>query len=131
VRLTVSDGKGGTVSDTRPVTVGNMSGDWSGTVGNLPIRCSFQQGTDGRVTGTWSLTGTALTGTLDPAAINRIDVNANFVLSFKVTGGGGGLGFLDFNVENGRMDTTTGNTLNAGARGSGFNGEPFVLTRVN
>lgn len=131
VRLTVSDGKGGTISDIRPVTVGNMSGEWSGTVKNIAIQCSFQQGSNGNVTGTWSLPGTPLTGTLDPAAINRIDGNANFVLRFKVTGGGGGLGFLDFNIENGRMDTTTGNTLSGGARGSGFNGDPFVLNRTN
>jgi cytochrome c len=31
-RLTVSDGRGGTASDTRAVTVGNLSGLWQGDV---------------------------------------------------------------------------------------------------
>lgn len=29
--LTVSDGKGGSVSDSRPFTVGSMSGNWTGS----------------------------------------------------------------------------------------------------
>ncbi len=81
VRLTVSDGKGGTVSDTRPVTVGNLTGDWSGTIRNstIQVRASLQQTSAGTATGTWSASGSGVvvpvTGTLDPAAFNRIDGN--------------------------------------------------------
>ena len=128
VKLSVSDGKGGTVSDTRPVTIGNLSGDWSGTVGNgIQIRATFQQAMDGSVTATWSGGGSApsVTGILDPAATNRIDANANFKLRFKITRGGG---FLDFTYE-GRMDTT-GNTLTGGVRGSGFGGDQMRLDRT-
>jgi hypothetical protein len=129
VKLTVSDAKGGTVSDTRPVTIGNLSGDWSGTIRNtIQIRASFQQASDGSVTGTWTGGGSApsVSGVLDPAATNRIDGNGNFKLRLKITRGGG---FLDFYFE-GRMDTTTGNSLTGGARGSGFNGAAMRLDRV-
>jgi hypothetical protein len=133
VGLTVSDGKGGTVSDTRQVTVGNLTGDWSGTIDNrIHIRATFQQASDGSVTGTWSGGGGGapnVTGGLDPAATNRIDGNANFKLRFKITKSGNPGGFSDFTVE-GRMDTTTGNTLTGSARGSGFGGEPVRLDRT-
>ena len=129
VKLTVSDGKGGTVSDTRPVTIGNLSGDWSGTVAkDIQIRASFKQSADGSVTGTWTGGGRApsVSGILDPAATNRIDGNGTFKIRFKITRGGG---FLDFYFE-GRMDTTTGNSLTGGARGSGFSGDTMRLDRV-
>ena len=133
VRLTVSDGKGGTVSDTRPVTVGNLTGDWSGSIdNNIQIRASFQQASDGSVTGTWSGGGggvISVTGGLDPAATNRIDGNANFKLRFKITKSGIPGGLSDFTFE-GRMDTTTGNTLTGSVRGSGFGGEPMRLDRT-
>ena len=134
VRLTVTDGRGGTVSETRQVTVGNVGGEWSGTIRNtIQVRASFAQNASGNVTGTWSASGggvVPVTGVLDPAAFNRIDGNANFVLRFKITGGGGPGGFNDFTVD-GQMNTTHGNTLSGGARGSGFNGDPFVLNRIN
>ena len=84
------------------------------------------------MTGTWSANGSGVvpvTGTLDPAAFNRIDGNANFVLRFKITGGGGPGGFSDFTAE-GQMNTQHGNTLSGGVRGSGFNGDPITLNRV-
>lgn len=133
VRLTVSDGRGGTVTSTRPVTVGTMSGEWTGTIRNtIQIRATFTQATNGNVTGTWAAGGGGaanVTGILDPAAFNRIDGNANFVIRFKITGGGGPGGFLDFTAE-GQMNTQHGNTLSGGVRGSGFNGDPIVLNRV-
>jgi hypothetical protein len=129
VKLTVSDAKGGTVSDTRQVTIGNLSGDWSGTLAKvIQIRASFKQSADGSVTATWTGGGGApsVSGILDPAATNRIDGNGNVKLRFKITRGGG---FLDFNFE-GRLDTTTGSTLTGGVRGSGFHGDPMRLDRV-
>lgn len=133
VRLTVTDGRGGTITDTRPVTVGNVTGEWSGTIRNtIQVRATFQQTIAGTVTGTWSASGSGVvpvTGTLDPAAFNRIDGNANFVLRFKITGGGGPGGFSDFTAE-GQMNTQHGNTLSGGVRGSGFNGDPITLNRV-
>lgn len=133
VRLTVSDGKGGTVSDRRPVTIGNLSGDWSGTIRNaIQIRASLQQASDGSVTGTWSGSGggaLSVTGVLDPAASNRIDGGANVKLRFKITRSGNPGGFDDFTFE-GRMDATTGNTLTGGVRGSGFGGDTMRLDRT-
>lgn len=130
-RLIATDGKGGMATDTRPVTVGNISGDWSGTIsGAIQFRASLQQASNGNVTATWSANcgGVPVTGILDPAAANRIDGNANCVIRLKITGGGGPGGFSDFTID-GRMDTSTGNTLTGGARGSGFNGNPAVLAR--
>jgi hypothetical protein len=133
VLLTVSDGKGGTVSDRRPVTVGNLTGDWSGTIRNaIQIRASLQQASDGSVTGTWSGSGggaLSVTGVLDPAASNRIDGGANVKLRFKITRSGNPGGFDDFTFE-GRMDATTGNTLTGGVRGSGFGGDTMRLDRT-
>jgi len=133
VRLSVSDGKGGTVSDTRPVTVGNLTGDWSGTISNaIQIRASFQQASNGIVTGTWSGSGggvLSVTGGLDPAATNRIDGSGNIKLRFKITRSGNPGGFDDFTFE-GRLDTTTGNTVTGGVRGSGFRGDPMRLDRT-
>jgi hypothetical protein len=130
VRLTVSDGKGGTLTDTRPVTVGNMSGDWAGQLQQFPMRLQLQQGSDGRVTGTWSATGTPFSGVLDPAALNRIEANAHFAIRLKVTAGGGPGGLNDFTID-GDMNQTHGNALTGGARGSGFNGNAVTFTRVN
>ena len=131
--MSVSVGKVGTVSDSRPVSVGNLPGEWSGTIDiRIQIRASLQQASDGSVTGTWSGGGggvLSVTGGLDPAATNRIDGSANFKLRFKITKSGNPGGFDDFTVE-GRMDTTSGNTLTGGARGSGFGGEPVRLERT-
>jgi hypothetical protein len=132
VKLTVTAGNGGTVSDKRQVTVGNLSGDWSGTVLNaIKIKAHLEQAIDGSVTGTWSGSGNnvlSVTGILDPAATNRINGDATFKLRFKITRSGNPGGFDDFTYE-GRMDTT-GNTLTGGLRGSGFGGEPMKLDRT-
>jgi hypothetical protein len=128
VRLTVTDGKGGTASDTRPVTVGNLGGNWSGTLDHFPLTMTLSQDRSGNVTGIWTLPGTGISGQLDPAAFNRIEANAHLVLRCKVTAGGGPFGFSDFTLD-GQMNTTDGNRLNGGVRGSGFGGEPFVLNR--
>jgi hypothetical protein len=133
VRLSVSDGKGGTVTEMRPVTVGNLTGDWSGTIRNaIQIRASFKQASNGNVTGTWSGSGggvLSVTGMLDPAASNRIDGSGNIKLRFKITRSGNPGGFDDFTFE-GRMETTTGDTVTGGVRGSGFRGDPMRLDRT-
>jgi hypothetical protein len=126
-RLTVTDGRGGSVTDTRPVTVGNMSGEWSGTVATYAFRMSLTQSSNGTVTGTWSFPGTTIVGQLDPAGANKIDSNAHVVLRCKATGGVGPFGVSDFTLD-GQMQTT-GTAVNGGTQGSGFTGQPFALNR--
>lgn len=91
IQLTVSDGKGGTASDSRSVMVGNMTGRWSfiftgvcnpKTPTVLPILAITQFGRV--VTGdlispaAWCNVPAGQTGRLDPAAPAAIDEQGNF-----------------------------------------------------
>jgi len=125
--LTVTDGKGGSASDSRSFVVGTMAGSWGGTLAGAPFTMTLAQPAGGTVTGTWTLPGTPYSGQLDPAALNRIDANASLTLRCKVTAGGGPGGFNDFTLT-GTMEAT-GVRLTGGVQGSGFNGQPFVLTK--
>jgi hypothetical protein len=125
--LTVSDGRGGTVSDTRTFVVGTMAGVWGGTLSDSAFTMTLSQPTGGTVTGTWTLPGTPFSGTLDPAALNTITSGAAISLRCKVTAGGGSGGITDFTLT-GTMDPT-GARLSGGITGSGFGGQPFALTK--
>jgi len=125
--LTVSDGKGGSATDSRTFVVGSMGGTWSGTLIGYPIIMNLSQPTGGVITGTWNQTGTAFAGQLDPAAINRIDANANVTMRIKVTAGGGPRGFNDFTFT-GSMESS-GTRLTGALNGSGFNNQAFVLNK--
>lgn len=91
IQLSVSDGKGGTATDTRSVTIGNMTGRWSfiftgvcnpTTPTVLPILTLTQFGKV--VTGdlispaAWCNVPAGQTGRLDPAAPASIDAAGNF-----------------------------------------------------
>jgi hypothetical protein len=125
--LTVSDGKGGTATDTRPFVVGTMAGTWTGTLIGFPFIMNLAQPAGGVITGTWSQPGTGYSGQLDPAAINRIDGNAAVTMRIKVTVGGPRGGFNDFTFT-GTMEPS-GTRLTGSLNGSGFNNEPFSLTK--
>jgi hypothetical protein len=92
VNLTVSDGKGGTVNDSRSITIGNMTGRWTfvfvavcnptaPTV--LPIM-TLTQLEGGIVTGdlvspaSWCNVPAGQTGFFDPAAPGKIDGTGAF-----------------------------------------------------
>jgi hypothetical protein len=123
--LTVSDGKGGTTSDSRNFVLGTMAGVWSGTISTFPMRLTLNQ-SGGVVTGSFTLTPFA--GQLDPAAANRIDGNAHVILRCKVTSGPAGPGGVsDFTLD-GTMDPS-GVKITGGVSGSGFSGQPFVFTK--
>jgi hypothetical protein len=132
-RLTVSDGRGGSASDTRPVTVGNLGGSWEGTTGPLggpfwTMSLSLSQGVNGAATGTCVATGPSAVerfgGNLDPAAQNRIDGDGRVVLRCKSY-----RNVDDFRIE-GVMGHDTGNQILGEVSGPGFNGEVIVFTRV-
>jgi hypothetical protein len=125
--VTVTDGKGASVSSSRSFVVATMAGAWTGTLAGAPFTMTLAQPTGGTVSGTWTLPGTPYSGHLDPAAVNRIDANANVSLRCKVTAGGGDGGSNDFTLT-GKMDAT-GLKLTGTIQGSGFTGQSFTLTK--
>jgi hypothetical protein len=123
IRVIASDGKGGTATDSRTVTVGSMTGSWVGTVtinaGQVaPATLTLTQA-GGVVTGTMTLSGFA--GRTDPAQPGRLDSAGTFDLRMKVDP------FTDFNLR-GTMDVT-GRRISGGAFGSGFNGQAFSFDK--
>ena len=124
--LTVSDGKGGTATDSRTFTVGSMTGNWAVTNGCGTFNMKFTQvGTSGSGTLTfpfvWCNVPAGTTGRTDPAEPPTIDSRGKIVIRIKVGA------FIDLFLR-GQMDSTgrrvTGNTF-----GSGFNGEAFTMTK--
>jgi hypothetical protein len=123
ITLTVSDGRGLTGTDRRTITVGSLTGTWTGTIGfpnaqQAAATLSLVQ-TGGTVTGTFSSLGD--TGRIDPAQLGRIDSSGAIELRWKIDP------FLDFTMR-GQMDPT-GQRISGGIFGSGFNGEPFVFDK--
>jgi hypothetical protein len=120
-RVTVSDGRGLTATDTRTFTVGTMTGAWTVTSGLLNgATFNLAQTAAGVVTGTFVLPGIG-SGNTDPAQPGRIDAGATLTMRVKIGA------FTDFNM-NGRMDDS-GRRVTGSLQGSGFNGEPFTMTK--
>lgn len=120
-RVTVSDSRGLSATDTRGFTVGTMTGGWVVTTGQL-VGSSFNltQTTSGIVTGTFSLPGIG-SGNTDPAQPGRIDGNGALQMRIKIGR------FTDFNMV-GTMDNT-GRRVSGTLHGSGFTGQPFAMTK--
>lgn len=121
VRVTATDSKGATASDSRTFVVGSMAGSWRVTTGML-IGATFNltQSPTGLVTGTFSLPGIG-NGNTDPAQPGRIDGNGTLTMRVKVAP------YTDFNM-NGTMENS-GRRVNGSLQGSGFTGQPFTLTK--
>jgi hypothetical protein len=124
ITVTASDGRGGTATDRRTVTVGSMTGSWQGTMnfggsaGNQVASMVLTQA-GGVVTGTISVIG--FNGRTDPAQQGRIDSNGAIELRWKIDP------FLDFTMR-GQMDPS-GTRISGGLFGSGFNGEAFAFDK--
>ena len=119
--LTVTDGKGGSTSDTRTFVVGSMAGAWTITSGILSgATFTLTQSNTGVVTGTFRLPGIG-NGNTDPAQPGRIDVNGNLTMRVKVAP------FTDFNMTG--VMTQTGRTVSGALQGSGFSGDPFSMSK--
>ena len=120
-KLTVTDSKGLTASDTRDFTVGSMTGVWTVTSGLLiGATYNLTQGATGLVSGSFVLPGIG-NGNTDPAQPGRIDANGAVTMRIKVAP------FTDFNMT-GTMDTT-GRRVTGNLQGSGFTGEPFTMVK--
>ncbi|MFB3852236.1 MAG: PKD domain-containing protein [Vicinamibacterales bacterium] len=122
VTLTVTDGKGGSATDKRPMTVGCMTGHWVGTQGPSALgQYYFDLTQNGAVvTGTY-FDSTYGAGQTDPAEPGRIDVNGNVQMRVKQGP------FTDWYFT-GTMDTT-GRRITGSVRGSGFTGQPFAIQK--
>jgi len=122
VTLTVTDGKGGTASDTRTLTVGNMSGTWTGVSGPAALgnyQFALTQ-TGAVVQGTYN-DSTFGAGKIDPAEPGKIDVNGNVTMRVKQGP------FTDWYFT-GKMDST-GRRITGTVTGSGFSGQPFAMAK--
>lgn len=119
--VSVSDGKGGTVSDGRPFIVGSMTGNWTGTNSTLGTFTMNLTQTGTFISGTYADTSRFGPGRTDPAQPGIIRPDASFEIRMKQGG------FTDFTFR-GTMDNT-GRRLAGGIFGSGFTGQPFVMLK--
>lgn len=119
-RLTVSDSKGATASDTREFVVGSMTGRW---VGSIPgyTNLNFDLTQNGAVVVGNFFEQYFGSGKVDPAQPGRIDGDGNVEMRFKLAV------FSDFTFR-GRMDST-GRRITGGVFGSGFSGQPFTMNK--
>ena len=132
VRLTAADGRGGSVTDSRTIVVGGMTGQWVGTVdvtgcsGRVKsMNATLTQSTT-RVTGSFNFPegicnfvgGSAST---DPAEPGSFSVNGALQVRIKIPP------YTDVYLR-ANLDST-GRRLTGGLYGSGHNGTPVVMTR--
>ena len=128
IRVTVTDGKGGSATDTRTVVVGTMSGNWSFLVpgqGTLLLTLTqtstFVVGPFVVAPGGFGNVAAGTTGRTDPAQPGSINGNGTVVIRLKVGP------FTDFTMT-GTMDAT-GQRVTGSISGSGFSGQPFTMTK--
>lgn len=121
-RLTVTDGKGGSASDTRSFVVGSATGTWVRASGPSALgnyRFVLHQ-ISTSVTGTyWD--STYGDGRIDPAEPGTIDSRGNIRIRVKQ-------GHYTDWYFSGTM-AATGRTISGTVRGSGFTGQPFSVTK--
>ena len=127
--LTVTDGRGGSASQSVQFVSGTAGGSWTGDLplaeGPRPLTATLSQSsTTGAVTGTWNLPARGVVGNLDPASPNAIDATGRVVLRFKVTSGGT---FNDFTFT-GQL-STSGRTITGSVSGSGFAGQAVTFNK--
>jgi hypothetical protein len=136
IQLTVSDGKGGTASDSRTVTIGTMTGRWTfiftsacspTTPTVLPILTLTQFGSV--VTGdlaspaAWCNVPAGQTGKLDPASPAAIDAQGNF------TGARLKIGSYQDTFLTGKMDGT-GRTITGTTKYTGGGTNTFEMKKL-
>jgi hypothetical protein len=121
---TVSDGKGGSATGSVQFIVGSMTGSWNGGVPGTPLpgfTMSLNQVLGGLFTGSIN-TSRGETGQVGPTgAVATINGSGQIVMRIKVAP------FTDFTMT-GQMDGT-GTLITGSVSGSGFQGQPFVMTK--
>jgi hypothetical protein len=117
-RVTVTDSKGATASDTRTFTVGSATGTWNGTFGEWVFTSHLTQNST-FISGDYS--DQLGPGRLDPAVANTIDANGTVKLRYKQAI------FSDFTFT-GTMDSS-GRRITGVVNGSGYSNAPFTMTK--
>lgn len=117
-RMTVTDSKGMTSSDTRTFVVGSGTGTWNGNWAGWIFTSHLTQNST-ILSGDYSDQLGA--GRLDTAVANAIDANGNVKLRYKQAI------FSDFTFT-GTMDQT-GRRITGVVNGSGAVNEPFTMTK--
>ena len=117
-RVTVTDSRGATATDTRTFVVGSMTGRWTGTWSSWVFTSNLTQN-GSAITGDYS--DQLGPGRLDPAVANTIDANGNIKLRYKQAI------FSDFTFT-GTMDST-GRRITGVVNGSGANNTPFTMNK--
>jgi hypothetical protein len=121
--VTVTDGKGGSATANVNFVVGSMSGRWVMTTAPNPLPGSsyqLSQSPSGLVTGSFTLPGIG-NGNTDPAQPGQINAAGALTMRVKVAP------FTDFTIT-GTMDSS-GTRVSGSVSGSGFTGQPIVLTK--
>jgi len=117
-RLTVSDSKGASATDSRSFVVGGATGRWTGTWSTWVFTSNLTQ-SGGLISGDYA--DQLGPGRLDPAVANTIDANGNVRLRYKQAI------FSDFTFT-GTMDST-GRRITGVVNGSGYTNTPFTMTK--
>ena len=120
IRLTVTDSRGGSVSDNRTVTLGSMTGTWRGSGVQLGQFTMTLTQTVARVTGSY-VDNVFGAGQIDPAQPGSI--NASGRVEMRIKQGR----FTDFTFR-GDMDGS-GRRVVGQIFGSGFNGQAFTMDK--
>jgi hypothetical protein len=118
-RVTVTDAHGATATDTRSITVGSMTGTWSGAGQSLGDFTMKLTQTATFVTGTYH--DSFGDGKIDAAQPGHIDANGNVEMRVKQGQ------FTDWTFH-GQMDRT-GHQVTGNITGSGFTGQAFAMTK--
>jgi len=118
-RVTVTDGKGGSATDSRTFTVGSATGSWRGSGVDLGSFTMKLTQVGAAITGTYA--DVFGSGQIDPAQPGSI--NSAGKIEMRVKQGP----FTDWNFR-GQMDTT-GRRITGTIYGSGFNGQAFTLDK--
>lgn len=117
--VTVTDGKGGSVSDSRTFIVGTATGNWTGSGQGLGSFTMSLTQTAGFITGTYQ--DPFGSGQIDPAQPGTI--NSGGQIEMRVKQGR----FTDWTLR-GTL-SQTGRQINGQMFGSGFTGQAFQLTK--
>lgn len=121
--VTVSDGKGGTTTGSVQFIVGTMTGSWAGGVLQSTALPNFTMSLTQAV-GVFagSITTPVGSGQVGPTgALATINASGQVVMRIKVAP------FTDFTMT-GQMDGT-GRSITGSVSGSGFTGQPFIMTK--
>jgi Big-like domain-containing protein len=120
LKVTVSDGRGGTATDSRTVTVASAGGTWRGSAVKLGAFTMALTQAGSKVTGSYADSVFA-NGQVDPARPGTINESGHVEMTMK-------RGFFTDVIFRGDLDLT-GTRITGQIFGTGFNGEAFTMDK--